>query len=99
MEDDEEDIFSMLDGIGQATRGHEDGYGGHGCAQGDQIYKQDPRYYDSRYSPKLAPVPADYRHYHEEQHVQGREVLPRSAVNRQQDPDSLATSVYGSYGK
>ncbi len=99
MEDDREDIFSMLDGIGQAMRGREDDYGDHGYDQETHIYRQDSRYNSSNYSPKLAPVPAEYRDYHDEQHVQGREMLPRQAVDRQHDPHSLATAVYGSNGK
>jgi hypothetical protein len=88
MENDE-DLFSMLDGVQQATRfyGNDDHYFGQAATQ-LQPSHQEQRDYASKFAQPtgFSTSRHDYGYGHDSQPLHGRSMMPRIPVG-QQDPD------------
>jgi hypothetical protein len=96
---EEEDLFTVLDGIQQATKSYGNDYEDYGRGKSDHVSGQDKGYYAPAYPQQQTMSPTEFDYYYtEEKHVPRRE-MPPSAIPQQQTSGSLTTPVYPRSGQ
>jgi hypothetical protein len=91
--EEEEDLFTVLDGIEQATKSYGNDYEDYGRGKSDHVSGQAKGYYAPAYSQQQTMAPTKFDYYIDEQHVP-RHGKPPPAVPRQQTSGSFTTPVY-----